>query len=206
MRQIYPDTRLVVLGGVALSLCQTEITPFYHNLMLFALTTYYVIYITSTLALVPPKLGGNSIKLMNFMVLKGLVIEAILLGVLPAILANNLFGGAMKSVFGSAILLISIAGIPKHLSENAYERFVRKLGRLEFQRIEDKYGFDAEACLANLAERYYYTQICDISNTTYDPAEVSEDIISFRVAIKRLHPDMEIYTQKTDTTLQISIM
>ena len=90
MRSIYPDTRLVALGGVALSLFQTEITSFYHNLMLVALTIYYVIYITSTLALVPPKLGGNSIKLMNFMVLKGLVIDSILLGVLPAILANNL--------------------------------------------------------------------------------------------------------------------
>ena len=206
MRQVYPDTRLVVLGALSLSLLQTEITPFYHNLMLFSLATYYVIYITSTLALVPPKLGGNFVKLINFMVLKGLVIEAILLGVLPAILANNLFGGAMKLVLGFAILLISITGVAKHLSENAYERFLRKLGRLEFQRIEVKYGFDSEACLANLAERYCYTQICDISNTTYDPVEVSEDIISFRVAIKRLHPDMDIYTQRTDTTLQISIM
>ena len=206
MRSVYPDTRFVILGGVALSLFRTEITPLYYNLMLFTLAIYYVTYIVSTLALIPPKLGGTPPKLMTFMVLKGMVIESILLGVLPAILANNLFGGAMKLVLGFAILLISIAGIAKHLSDNSYERFLRKLGRLEFQRIEDKYGFDSEACLANLAERYCYTQVCDISNTIYDSTEISDDIISFRVAIKRLHPEMEIYTQKTDTTLQISIM
>ena len=206
MRSVYPDTRFVILGGVALSLFQTEITETYYNLMLIALAIYYTTYIVSTLALIPPKLGGNTPKLMTFMVLKGLVIEAILLGILPAILANNLFGGAMKSVLGFAILLISITGIAQHLSENSYERFLRKLGRLEFKRIEDKYGFDPEACLANLAERYCYTQVCDISNTIYDSTEISDDIISFRVAIKRLHPEMEIYTQKTDTTLQISIM
>ena len=206
MRSIYPDTRLVILGGLALALFRTEITPTYYNIMLGFLAIYYTLYIVSTLELIPPKCGGNLPKLMSFMVLKGLIIEAILLGVLPSILANNLFGGAMKLVLGFTVLLISITGIAKHLSENSYERFLRKLGHLEFQRIEGKYGFDAEACLANLAERYYYTQICDISHAMYDAAEISEDIISFRVAVKQLYPEMEIYTQKTDTTVQISIM